>query len=188
MKNVHSHTVVKKQQGAALIVAMVILVLLTIIGVQGMETSSLENRMVGNMRDKTLAFEAAEAAMLEAEVFLKTITNVGSFDGDGGDGYYDNTLLDIWNEVDWEGAGGNPNLSITAIVSIPDVYQPPQYVIQFIGKSEEDDVSGGYGVGGGYDSGQSQGDVGIFRVTARGTGSTEKAVVVLQSVFGQRVN
>jgi type IV pilus assembly protein PilX len=49
-----------------LIVSLVILVVMTIVGVTAMRGTALEERMAGNLRDGTLAFEAAEAALRAA--------------------------------------------------------------------------------------------------------------------------
>jgi type IV pilus assembly protein PilX len=51
------------QQGAALVMALVILLILTILGVTAMSTSSLEQKMAGNIQDLTRAFQAAESGV-----------------------------------------------------------------------------------------------------------------------------
>lgn len=51
------------QRGAALIMALVILLILTILGVTAMSTSSLEQKMAGNIQDLTRAFQAAESGI-----------------------------------------------------------------------------------------------------------------------------
>ena len=48
-----------KQQGAVLLVALIMLLLLTVIGVAAMRDTNLQERMAGNMRDHALAFQAA---------------------------------------------------------------------------------------------------------------------------------
>ena len=56
-----------KQKGAVLLVALIMLLLLTVIGVAAMRDTNLQERMAGNMRDHALAFQAAEAALRFAE-------------------------------------------------------------------------------------------------------------------------
>ncbi len=51
------------QRGMALIMALVILLILTILGVTAMTTSSLEEKMSGNIQEQTKAFEAAESGI-----------------------------------------------------------------------------------------------------------------------------
>jgi type IV pilus assembly protein PilX len=53
----------REQRGAALVMALVILLILTIMGVTAMSTSSLEQKMAGNIQDLTRAFQAAESGV-----------------------------------------------------------------------------------------------------------------------------
>ncbi len=50
------------QQGAALIVAMVLIFLLSVLGLTSMRSSTLETRLVGNALEKDLTFQAADSA------------------------------------------------------------------------------------------------------------------------------
>ena len=51
------------QSGAVLIVAMVILIVLTLLGVTSMNTSSLQERMAANTQEQIHAFQAAETGL-----------------------------------------------------------------------------------------------------------------------------
>ncbi len=62
----------KRQGGAILITALMILLLLTIFGLSSMDTNILEEKMAGNMRDRNTAFQAAESALRSAEAWLAT--------------------------------------------------------------------------------------------------------------------
>lgn len=55
-----------RQSGAALVVGLVVLVLLTLLGIAAMRTSALEERMAGNLRESNIAFQSAEGALREA--------------------------------------------------------------------------------------------------------------------------
>lgn len=61
----------RRQQGATLVVAMIMLVLITIVGFNAMQTTILQERMSGNLRDKEISFQAAEAALREQEAWLQ---------------------------------------------------------------------------------------------------------------------
>lgn len=56
-----------RQTGTALIVSLIILAVVTLLGVSNMKTSNSELRMAGSMRDRGVAFEAAEAALIIVE-------------------------------------------------------------------------------------------------------------------------
>lgn len=59
------------QRGSVLIVSLIFLLLLTIVGVSAMNMTSLEEKMSGNFRDHDLAFQASEAALIEAEDYVE---------------------------------------------------------------------------------------------------------------------
>lgn len=57
----------KPQSGMVLVISLIILMLLTLIGITGLQTTGLEEKMAGNMRDRNVAFQAAESALRDAE-------------------------------------------------------------------------------------------------------------------------
>jgi len=73
-----SHAWRTKQSGAALIVGLIFLVILTLLGLTAMQTGIMEERMAGNSRDRNLAFQAAEAAMRDAEYDTHAIQPSGA--------------------------------------------------------------------------------------------------------------
>lgn len=60
----------KNQNGATLIVALVLLAIVTLVGAAGMRGTSLEMKMIASARDRAMAFEAAEATLRKAEADL----------------------------------------------------------------------------------------------------------------------
>jgi len=62
-----------QQSGAVLIISLIMLLLLTLIGASSMQTTSLEEKMAGNLRDRNLAFQAAESALRDAEQDIRGI-------------------------------------------------------------------------------------------------------------------
>lgn len=56
-------TLPRRQEGAALVVALVLLMILTLMGTAGMRTATLELQMAGNYQYSQLAFQAAESAI-----------------------------------------------------------------------------------------------------------------------------
>ena len=59
-----------RQRGATLLVAMIMLVLISIIGFSAMQTTTMQERMTGNLKDKEISFQAAEAALRAKEKWL----------------------------------------------------------------------------------------------------------------------
>lgn len=60
---VHRAGPYKRQGGAVLIVGLIILVVLTLLGVQSLRGNLAQERMSYNVRERNLAFQAAEAAL-----------------------------------------------------------------------------------------------------------------------------
>lgn len=172
-----------KQQGAALVISLIILLVMTLIGVSSLQTTTFEEKMTGNIRDKAMAFEAGEAALREAETFIEdNIETLGDFDANGTDGFYNNDLEKIWEQVDWDGTdSGNTNEALVAS-TIPGTLNPPKYVIQHYAtytlEADQYNLDN-------YGQGTGAGEIHMFRITVRGTGGSDNAVAILQSTYGK---
>ena len=57
---------IQQQKGAALVVGLILLVVLTILAVSGVFTANMELRMVRNTQSQERAFQAAEVAIEDA--------------------------------------------------------------------------------------------------------------------------
>ncbi len=60
---IHTH----KQQGAILVVSLLLLLVMTILALSASNSTRLQERMAGNSRDLDLAFQGAEAGLRDAE-------------------------------------------------------------------------------------------------------------------------
>lgn len=149
----------RRERGAVLIVALVVLLILTILGVAGMQSTVLEERMAGNMRDRNLAFQAAEAALRAGELDAQAGTNI-DFDvltAPAPDDPADDT---VWQAT----------TTIAYADDLAGVAAAPEYIIerqQGIPPVEADQPM----------------PAPLLRVTARGVGTTATSVVVLQSIY-----
>ncbi|WP_051822175.1 pilus assembly PilX family protein [Desulfonatronum thiodismutans] len=59
------------EHGSVLVIALVILLVLTMMAIAGVQSTSTQERMAGNMRDKDISFQFAEAALRDAELALR---------------------------------------------------------------------------------------------------------------------
>jgi type IV pilus assembly protein PilX len=159
----------KKQSGVVLVISLVMLLLLTLIGVTATQVTSLEEKMAHNMRDRNLAFQAAESALREGEAFLTQAT-LPSFTLAGTNGLYSETATPPRFDDDWS-VFSSVNYSGT----LGGISTTPEYVIQRLGS----------GAGGGSSSldAATFSEAEMYRVTARGVGGTATAVVVVQSHY-----
>jgi type IV pilus assembly protein PilX len=155
----------KQQSGAVLAISLIMLLLLTLIGITGTQTSSLEEKMAGNMRDKDLAFQAAESALAAAEASLSAPP---AFDDAGSDGFYAEsstipTASAILTDAFWT---SNP-VATSSINSLSNEIPPPVYIIQKLGSTCLAPPC----------------SFTTYRITVRATGRSPDTVVILQSVY-----
>lgn len=57
----------RRERGAVLVIALIMLLLLTMLGVSGMRNSTMEERMAGNLKEQYRALQVAEEALRLAE-------------------------------------------------------------------------------------------------------------------------
>jgi type IV pilus assembly protein PilX len=170
MRRLHPHhypaqpPLLERVRGSVLIVSLVILLLMTIIGISAVSTNALEERMVGNMRDTNLAFQAAEAALREGE----TIVTGLSFPC--GAACYSGALPDYLDDAFWT-ANGN-DYSAFASHADSEVSADPQYVVEELDRDADAVIAGEPETGRQY-----------YRITALGVGGAATSRVVLQSTY-----
>lgn len=81
MSRVHSAR--RAQGGAALIVVLVLLLIVTMLGLASLRGTLLEERMSANLFDRSLAFQAVEAALREAELSVANPNAASTFPTSG---------------------------------------------------------------------------------------------------------
>lgn len=74
-----------RQQGMALIVSLIFLLLLSLLAVSSVQDATLQERMVANQRDHAMAFQAAEAALQTAEEQANRGNNITDTQWNGAD-------------------------------------------------------------------------------------------------------
>lgn len=179
--NVNMRFKAAHQSGAVLIISLIMLLLLTLIGTTAMQTSSLEEKMAGNMRDRDIAFQAAESALRDAandltnavpaaargiSGFTGFVVNCGASTpstSDDGLCYNGSTTAyspDIWTTVSMTAAPSVAYGRFTSATAIPNLSAQPRYIIEGL-----------------------SGIVGYYRITVRAQGINANTVVWLQAVY-----
>ncbi len=161
-----------RQQGSVLITGLIFLVILTLLGTTALRGTLLEEKMAGNLRDETLAFQAAEAALRSGEIFLEQVT-IPEFNGS--DGLYHHADSPAPDPVNWAGWGTIGR--VTADIDMDGVASQPRYIIEQLPSIPSEGKSGSA-----QQSGTSL-NASMFRIIARGVGGNEATAILLQSTY-----
>lgn len=162
----------RDQQGIALIVVLVLLVVTAILGVAIMRSSAMQERMAANLRDRSVAFQAAEGALRFAQ------------DQVLGAGAWESRIPTV---ADCTSASICPSGSLPVWREVPDdeydtgmILESPEYWIEYIGT--------GPGQPGGCDttSGSTLNCANpLYRVTARSRAEGRADVLVQATVISR---
>ena len=174
----------QKQRGAILLFCLVFLAVLTMMGVSGMESATLEERMSANMRDHELAFNAAESALQAAEAWLILQNNLPITSTDGTTTVWAEDSMDPaandglywWDHANINGAWWTNNGD--AITDVAEVAEQPRYLIE---QYRTVDTGQSIAIG----SGEVTVPRIFHRITARGVGVNANTEAVVQSTFVQ---
>lgn len=177
--NIPSST--KQQKGVVLVISLIMLLLLTIIGVTAMRTTSLEEKMAGNMRNQSLAFQSAETALRDREAWL-ALQTVEPPVGVNGVEEHDTVgpnpgspTAAWWSEANATWWAAN---ALIAPVTPTGTGTAPYTITEY--QFFEDSI-GALGSGS-----VSKPSTSYYTITAKGTGGTDQARVLLQSVTIRR--
>lgn len=163
------------QGGVALVVALILLVVMTLVGLSGLRNVTLEERMTANTFDRSISFQAAEAALKQAEALVQAQAALAVMQPAAGTpcdaatgvcGAPAQPETEIWldNTTPWFNATtlDNGGISIT-----------PQYIIEFLGN--------------GFTCSPGQAGSAMncsrYRITARSNAGADRSVVILQSIY-----
>jgi type IV pilus assembly protein PilX len=185
------------QRGAVLVVALILLLVLTLIGVTTMESTGMEMKMANQSRERLIATQAAEAGLRAAENYIETtgfsdaeLSNTSCTTGQcfrsdcAGGGYCFNganatnltgcTLAPLATPV-WENATLNVWSSNTRhqTLAAPNIDATVKYIVEFlcyIPNSASDTLSA------------ANANL-LFRITSLAQTKTGKSRVMLQSTY-----
>jgi type IV pilus assembly protein PilX len=160
-----------RQKGVSILVALIMLLVLTLIGVSSMKTAIVELKMAGSMQQQGVALNRAEELLRVSELDIDTIVaDPAAYDFSmAGDGYYVNADAVNVQQIDWVAQG----LTATQGTNTNDFY-----VTEYLGAKpipgESVKVAADGRIIGGY--------VYTFRLTTR-SATGKSAVRLVQSIY-----
>lgn len=173
-------TVIQKprQNGAALILALIFLLLMTMLSTSSMRTATMQERMAGNTRDWNLGFQSAEAALRVAEQWLLDTDVLPDFDDAAGFYQINSAARPVW-----DGDAYSPGNGAITLASDLGTARAPQYYIERLSSIRPAGTS--------TETGAPAEEIYYFRVTAVGYGLAQDgagplSAVVLRSVYRSR--
>lgn len=180
------------EHGSVLIVTLVMLMALTLLMISSMRANTVEERMAGNARDWNTAFQAAEAALRDAERDILKVDRIsgltGFTDGCSATGLCSVSTdgTPIWikladdNDAGWmSGADSGKSVkygTYTDASPLSGVAAQPRYIVEAISVPTSGSIKKGQ-AGGNFDY--------FYRVTAVGFGASTSSRVMLQGVYRQ---
>ena len=177
------------QQGASLVIVLILLLIMTLLGLAVLRTTLLDERMSANLYDRSLSFQSAETALRDAEAAVQAAELAGAITG-----FNCSTAGVTCPSIPANALTGTTGCSAgrncwtnatTNIQTLASGAGAPQYYIEYMGQyTNEDDLS----LASSANSAQYGGTGGVplqhfYRITGRShdPSANDRAVVVLQS-------
>lgn len=173
-----------RQRGVALVVALVLLLVVTLLGLASMRGTSLQERMSANMYDRSLAFQRSEAALRAAEQAITAQWQIATLGGQDCSGA--NACVNAGTTAFANGGANWTNVAADFDLNNARTPGTPQYHIQFMGTGASPDGmdladNADYG---NYGNNYPPDNVAFYRVTVRSSDPAvtgDRSIVVLQS-------
>lgn len=170
-----------KQRGFSLVMALLFIVAIAMLTMAAMSSNLIQERIVGNSRDRNLAFQAAEAALRDAERDIDNNINIATvFSSTCGSGLctYSSSGTPQFQSVNWSSTGNTRTYgAYTGAMALADVSQPPKYIIEKLPPlAAAVGESAGLGI-------KPQANRTGYRITAMGYGARSETKMMLQSTY-----
>lgn len=163
-----------RQDGITLAITLVVLLIITLLGIAGMQSGIFQEEMSSNMRDSSLSFQAAETALAAGESWLMALSAFPALQTSCTSTpcvlSNDPTVYPEIAGASWWSANGTSVSTTNAAIL-------PRYVIMYQ-KFVPDDATLGYGY--------SKNGTHYFTITVQGFGMTNTAMTILQGNIGRR--
>jgi type IV pilus assembly protein PilX len=148
-----------------------------------MGTTNLQEKMAGNQKDRNLAFQAAETALVKGEYWIGSQTTMPIFDDSVTTDGLHHPVTSSATPPRWDDSAnsnvwtGNDNVPFSGLAKVSS---QPKYIIEDLGEIQ--DKGGSLVLPSGYKSAGKN----LFRISARGKGGTDASTAMVQSTYEKR--
>ena len=164
------------ESGAVLIVGLVMVLLISIIALSAIRSSNLQESMAGNMRDRNIAFQAAESGLVLGESLVSIYAAAPVCSGQATchlrltQAPEDAVIYLDDDEFD--------EISRVSGLNLKGVETAPTFMIEELAVFKPND-------GGPLEKGPGLTDLVPYRITAKGTGLGTNTTVIVQSTYNR---
>ncbi|HEY2346453.1 MAG TPA: PilX N-terminal domain-containing pilus assembly protein [Xanthomonadaceae bacterium] len=128
----------RRQRGAALMVVLILLLIMTLLGLASLRGTLMDQRMSANTYDRNLSLQEAEAALREGEAVLAPGVASSSFTSACTSGLCSQPVaaagtLDRWSDTSFNNKWQNVSSSLITSLSVEPGAGTPQYFIEYMG-------------------------------------------------------
>ena len=170
----------QSQHGVALAVVLILLVIMTLLGLAAMRGTLMEERMSANQIDRSLSFQAAEAALREGEVVASGKPPVGVMGSGCVNGLCAIPDPTVVTPV-WADGSAVWTTAPSALVSLGGKTATPKYIVELL--ADNIPPKGSCTTSGDLSpDAECTGTERRYRITAR-SDAADRAQVVLQTVY-----
>jgi len=167
-----------KQNGSALIISLMILLVMTLLGITSMRTSGLEEKMAANDRNQKVAFQNAELTLDDAEIFVTDSDWQADLNtkivGSNPDGFYGlGEHAAYYDKATWKQGD-----TCVAVAGNNQSDSEACYIVEHASEETPLEAGGGYG-----QLSQSNIAYKILKVSANSTDSNGASSSIVQSTF-----
>ncbi|TDT37124.1 type IV pilus assembly protein PilX [Halospina denitrificans] len=170
------------QSGSALLLALIMLLVLSLLAISGMEGSVMQERMQSAQRQGAMALEISESGARDAEQWLeKNVVTLNVFDGTNG--LYDATVQeqrapDPFSATVWEGSSSKTATSVDGVT--------PRYFIEYMGRGFKPEQRAGGNISGySHDSGAFESRA--FRIVVHATSPSGKGSRLIEVYYTRKI-
>ena len=180
------------QRGISLVTTLLFMIAALSLGISVMSVNVMQERMIGNTKDRDLALQAAEAALRDAEIDISiNINATTAFANNCAAGLCtppsqratpSSLPVEAQTGFDWtnDAMVRKYGQYTPGVANFPSVNAQPRYVIEKFGYL-------GTPAGESLVLGAEPAAPGVgYRITARGVGARAETVVILQSIYAMR--
>jgi len=181
----------KNQQGVVLLVGLIMLLLMPVVGLAAIRGSNLQETMAGNMRERQVAFQVAEAGLRAGETFIQQQNlEAMAFNGtvvswqlpDMNQPANQNNLglprISDWVDANWVARANDAPIDLGDM----NTGGPPQYLVEKLDIPAQAQA-GAEGSGIGVGSLEQMQAPEVYRLTSRGLSASTNSDSVVQIAY-----